>query len=86
MGSITLRQVTKTFGDVNVIPPLDLEINEGEFVVFVGPSGCGKSTLLRLIAGLEDVSSGTINIDGQDATQAAPAKRGLAMVFQSYAL
>ncbi|MEZ5591296.1 MAG: ABC transporter ATP-binding protein [Gammaproteobacteria bacterium] len=86
MGSITLRQVTKTFGDVTVIPPLDLEINEGEFVVFVGPSGCGKSTLLRLIAGLEDVSSGTIEIDGQDATQTSPAKRGLAMVFQSYAL
>ena len=86
MGSITLRQVTKSFGDVHVIPPLDLEINEGEFVVFVGPSGCGKSTLLRLIAGLEDVTSGIINIDGQDATQTPPAKRGLAMVFQSYAL
>ncbi len=86
MGSITLEQVTKSFGDVNVIPPLDLEINDGEFVVFVGPSGCGKSTLLRLIAGLEDVTSGTINIDGNDATALPPAKRGLAMVFQSYAL
>ncbi len=86
MGSITLDQVTKSFGDVNVIPPLDLEIHDGEFVVFVGPSGCGKSTLLRLIAGLEDVTSGTINIDGNNATALPPAKRGLAMVFQSYAL
>ncbi len=86
MGQISLSQVTKSFGDVNVIPPLDLEINEGEFVVFVGPSGCGKSTLLRLIAGLEDVTSGHIAIDGQDATDVPPAKRGLAMVFQSYAL
>ncbi len=86
MGRITLEKVTKSFGDLTVIPPLDLEINDGEFVVFVGPSGCGKSTLLRLIAGLEDVSSGTIAIDGQDATMIPPAKRGLAMVFQSYAL
>ncbi len=86
MGQITLKKVTKAFGDVEVIPPLDLEINDGEFVVFVGPSGCGKSTLLRLIAGLEDVSSGEIQIDGTDATMVPPAKRGLAMVFQSYAL
>ncbi|MCF4008333.1 ABC transporter ATP-binding protein [Rheinheimera sp. UJ63] len=86
MGSITLKQVTKNFGDVNVIRPLDLAIRDGEFIVFVGPSGCGKSTLLRMIAGLEDTSSGIIEIDGQDATQLAPAKRGLAMVFQSYAL
>ncbi len=86
MGQITLSGVTKRFGDVEVIPPLDLEIADGEFVVFVGPSGCGKSTLLRLIAGLEDVSGGTIAIDGHNATQAAPASRGLAMVFQSYAL
>jgi multiple sugar transport system ATP-binding protein len=86
MGSIVLKNVTKSFGETEVIPPLDLEIVEGEFVVFVGPSGCGKSTLLRLIAGLEDVTSGTIEIDGQDATMLAPAKRGLAMVFQSYAL
>ncbi|WP_299474998.1 ABC transporter ATP-binding protein [uncultured Roseibium sp.] len=86
MGRIQLRQVQKKFGDVEVIPPLDLEIDDGEFVVFVGPSGCGKSTLLRLIAGLEDTTSGIIEIDGEDATATAPAKRGLAMVFQSYAL
>ena len=86
MGSITLKQVTKNFDEVNVIKPLDLEIKDGEFIVFVGPSGCGKSTLLRMIAGLEDTTSGNIEIDGQDATHTPPAKRGLAMVFQSYAL
>ncbi|AZL58219.1 ABC transporter ATP-binding protein [Tabrizicola piscis] len=86
MGQITLHQVRKSFGEVDVIPGVDLEIKDGEFVVFVGPSGCGKSTLLRLIAGLEDTTSGTISIDGKDATALPPAKRGLAMVFQSYAL
>ncbi|WP_103255700.1 ABC transporter ATP-binding protein [Tabrizicola aquatica] len=86
MGKIQLRQVRKSFGDVHVIPGLDLDIEDGEFVVFVGPSGCGKSTLLRLIAGLEDTTSGVIEIDGKDATHLPPAKRGLAMVFQSYAL
>lgn len=86
MGSIKLEKVTKSFGDVEVIPPLDLTIKDGEFTVFVGPSGCGKSTLLRLIAGLEDVTSGQISIDGNNATNVPPAKRGLAMVFQSYAL
>jgi multiple sugar transport system ATP-binding protein len=86
MGRITLDKVAKSFGEVEVIPPLDLTIEDGEFVVFVGPSGCGKSTLLRLIAGLEDVTSGEIRIDGKDATAVPPAKRGLAMVFQSYAL
>ncbi|ETX29792.1 ABC transporter ATP-binding protein [Roseivivax isoporae] len=86
MGQITLDKVTKRFGEVEVIPPLDLEIGDGEFTVFVGPSGCGKSTLLRLIAGLEDVSGGQIRIDGRDATETPPARRGLAMVFQSYAL
>ena len=86
MGRIQLNQVTKSFGEVQVIPPLDLTIEEGEFAVFVGPSGCGKSTLLRLIAGLEDITSGHIEIDGKDATDVVPAKRGLAMVFQSYAL
>lgn len=86
MGRIVLDKVVKRFGDVEVIPSLDLTIEEGEFTVFVGPSGCGKSTLLRLIAGLEDVSDGQINIDGQDATALPPAQRRLAMVFQSYAL
>lgn len=86
MGKIALKHVTKSFGATEVIPPLDLDIEDGEFVVFVGPSGCGKSTLLRLIAGLEDVTSGMIEIDGNDATRVPPSKRGLAMVFQSYAL
>ncbi|MCB5203703.1 ABC transporter ATP-binding protein [Neorhizobium sp. T786] len=86
MGSITLNKVSKSFGEAKVIPSIDLEIVDGEFVVFVGPSGCGKSTLLRLIAGLEDVSGGKIMIDGKDVTDNAPAQRGLAMVFQSYAL
>ena len=86
MSHIHLKDVSKKFGDTEVIPPLNLEIKDGEFVVFVGPSGCGKSTLLRLIAGLEDVSSGRILINGEDATEVSPAKRKLAMVFQSYAL
>ena len=86
MGNIVLNKVTKSFGATTVIPGIDLEIKEGEFVVFVGPSGCGKSTLLRLIAGLEDTTTGHIVIDGRDVTDEAPAKRGLAMVFQSYAL
>ena len=86
MGQIQLNKVTKAFGNVQVIPPLDLRIEDGEFVVFVGPSGCGKSTLLRLIAGLEDVTDGHVMIDGTDATEIVPAKRRLAMVFQSYAL
>lgn len=86
MGKIQLSSVRKSFGDVDVIPGIDLTIENGEFVVFVGPSGCGKSTLLRLIAGLEDTTSGVIDIDGKDATNLPPGKRGLAMVFQSYAL
>ncbi|MCO6389621.1 ATP-binding cassette domain-containing protein [Aliihoeflea aestuarii] len=86
MGQITLDKVSKSFGSTDVIHAVDLEIEDGEFVVFVGPSGCGKSTLLRLIAGLEDVTSGRIMIDGTDATGLAPAKRRLSMVFQSYAL
>lgn len=86
MGRIVLENVTKKFGDVEVIPPLDLEIEDGEFAVFVGPSGCGKSTLLRLIAGLEETTSGRVIIDGEDMTEISPSKRGLAMVFQTYAL
>jgi multiple sugar transport system ATP-binding protein len=86
MGTIQLKKVNKSFGATTVIPGIDLSIENGEFVVFVGPSGCGKSTLLRLIAGLEDTTSGTIEIDGKEMTRTPPAKRGLAMVFQSYAL
>ena len=86
MGSIQLKSVNKAFGAVNVINGVDLDIKDGEFAVFVGPSGCGKSTLLRLIAGLEDVTAGQILIDGKDVTEVGPSKRGLAMVFQSYAL
>src|SRR5262245_1002592 len=85
-GRIRLKDVRKAFGDVVIIPSIDLDIEEGQFVVFVGPSGCGKSTLLRLIAGLEDATSGRIDIDGVDVTSLPPAKRGLSMVFQSYAL
>ena len=86
MGQIHLQSVTKSFGEVNVIPPLDLKINDGEFVVFVGPSGCGKSTLLRLVAGLEDITSGRMMFDGEEVNDLPPAERGIAMVFQSYAL
>ena len=86
MGRIVLDKVTKSFGETQVIPPLTLTIEEGEFAVFVGPSGCGKSTLLRMIAGLEDLTSGELHIDGKDMTAVSPSKRGLAMVFQSYAL
>jgi multiple sugar transport system ATP-binding protein len=86
MGTISLRNAHKAFGATVIIPGADLEIRDGEFVVFVGPSGCGKSTLLRMIAGLEDLTSGQILIDGKDMTDEAPSKRGLSMVFQSYAL
>ena len=86
MGAIGLRAVEKWFGDLQVIKGVDLDIDAGEFVVFVGPSGCGKSTLLRMIGGLEDTSRGAIEIDGRDVTDQPPAKRGLTMVFQSYAL
>ena len=81
-----LVDIQKSFGNVPVIHRIDLDITEGEFVVFVGPSGCGKSTLLRLIAGLEDVTDGMIRISGRDVTDLEPASRGIAMVFQSYAL
>jgi multiple sugar transport system ATP-binding protein len=86
MGTISLIKARKAFGDAVIIPGADLDITDGEFVVFVGPSGCGKSTLLRMIAGLEDLTSGAIHIDGKDMTKEAPSKRGLSMVFQSYAL
>ena len=83
---IELRGVRKSFGALTVVHGLDLTIEGGEFVVFVGPSGCGKSTLLRMIAGLEDVTEGDIFIAGRDVTELDPSKRGIAMVFQSYAL
>ncbi len=86
MGTISLKNARKVFGDTVIIPGANLDIKDGEFVVFVGPSGCGKSTLLRMIAGLEDLTSGAILIDGKDMTDEAPSKRGLSMVFQSYAL
>ncbi len=86
MGSVTLRGVRKLYGTFEAITGIDLQIGEGELAVFVGPSGCGKSTLLRMIAGLEDVDYGDILINGVDVTETAPAKRGVAMVFQNYAL
>ncbi len=86
MAHISLKGVRKMFGESVIIPGADLDINKGEFVVFVGPSGCGKSTLLRMIAGLEDTTSGQIIIDGRDVSDVGPSERGLAMVFQSYAL
>jgi len=86
MADVVLRNVRKSFGRVHVIHGVDLEIGDGEFIVFVGPSGCGKSTLLRLIAGLEDITSGDLFIGGERVNDLAPAKRGIAMVFQSYAL
>ena len=86
MGAISLQAIEKWFGTLQVIKGVDLEIADGEFVVFVGPSGCGKSTLLRMIGGLEETSRGDILIDGRNVTADPPAKRGLTMVFQSYAL
>lgn len=86
MASLELRNVNKFYGSLQVIHDLDLDISDGEFVVFVGPSGCGKSTLLRMIAGLEDISSGTIKIDSSVMNDVAPSKRGVSMVFQTYAL
>ena len=86
MTGLSLRDVKKSFGAVDVIHGVDLSIQSGEFVVFVGPSGCGKSTLLRLVAGLEETTSGLIEIGGEDVTHVDAADRGIAMVFQSYAL
>ncbi|CAH0342442.1 ABC transporter ATP-binding protein [Rhizobium sp. CECT 9324] len=86
MSSVQLKDIRKSFGALEIIKGIDLDIQPGEFVVFVGPSGCGKSTLLRMIAGLEDVTSGALTIGGKDVTYTDPSKRGIAMVFQSYAL
>jgi multiple sugar transport system ATP-binding protein len=86
MTALTLTNVCKSFGTVEVLKDINLTVEDGEFVVFVGPSGCGKSTLLRVIAGLEDATSGTVDIGGNVVNHIPPAKRGIAMVFQSYAL
>ncbi|NKQ89771.1 ABC transporter ATP-binding protein, partial [Rhizobium ruizarguesonis] len=86
MSGLELRNIVKNFGAVEVIRDVSLHVNDGEFVAFVGPSGCGKSTLLRLIAGLDKPTGGNIAIDGKDVTAISAADRGLAMVFQSYAL
>ncbi|VAW10836.1 Maltose/maltodextrin transport ATP-binding protein MalK [hydrothermal vent metagenome] len=86
MADLQLTKVAKSFGPVDVLHGIDLDIRSGEFIVFVGPSGCGKSTLLRVIAGLEDLTSGTLEIDGDVVNALSPSRRGIAMVFQSYAL
>ena len=86
MADVVLKNITKSFGDVDVIKGVDLEIKDGEFTVFVGPSGCGKSTLLRMIAGLEDISGGDMYIGDRRVNQIQPKDRGVAMVFQSYAI
>jgi len=86
MSGVTLQHVIKRYGDAQVIHGVDLTVEDGEFCVFVGPSGCGKSTLLRMVAGLEETSEGTIRIGARDVTRADPSERGVAMVFQTYAL
>jgi multiple sugar transport system ATP-binding protein len=86
MADVSLTTVTKDFGQTRILHQINLEIRDGEFMVFVGPSGCGKSTLLRVIAGLEDISSGELKIGGKIVNDVPPAERGIAMVFQSYAL
>ena len=86
MSELDLRGVSKSFGSVEVVRDINLNVDDGEFVVFVGPSGCGKSTLLRMIAGLEKVSAGIIRIGARDVTDLDPSERGVAMLFQSYAL
>ncbi|MFT5067004.1 MAG: multiple sugar transport system ATP-binding protein, partial [Reinekea sp.] len=86
MANVKLRDIRKSYGKVEVIKGVDIDIEDGEFVVFVGPSGCGKSTLLRMIAGLEDITDGTLEIDGARVNDLEPSKRGIAMVFQSYAI
>ena len=86
MAEVVLRNIKKSFGPVDIIKGVDIDINDKEFVVFVGPSGCGKSTLLRMIAGLESISDGELSIDGQRVNDLSPADRGIAMVFQTYAL
>ena len=86
MADVKLNNIKKSFGNVNILHGISLDIKHGEFVVLVGASGCGKSTLLRLIAGLEEITSGSLEISGREVNHIAPAQRGIAMVFQSYAL
>ncbi|MEH2155378.1 ABC transporter ATP-binding protein [Nostoc sp.] len=86
MSTVALRDIHKRYADTEVIKGIDLDVGDHEFVVFVGPSGCGKSTLLRMIAGLEEITSGKLLIDGEIVNDVPPDKRGLAMVFQTYAL
>ena len=86
MANLQFKALRKSFGDLEILHGIDLEIEDGEFIVFVGPSGCGKSTLLRCIAGLEEITSGELSIGGQPMNEVPPSKRGIAMVFQSYAL
>ena len=86
MADLKLTNVEKAYGEVKVLANINLDIKQGELIVFVGPSGCGKSTLLRMIAGLERITGGTLEIDGQVVNDVPPAQRGIAMVFQSYAL
>ena len=86
MADVRLVGGQKSFGDVHVLRDINLDVRDGEFMVFVGPSGCGKSTLLRMIAGLEEITGGTLSIGGKVVNDVPPAQRGIAMVFQSYAL
>ena len=86
MASLKLTDIEKAYGVTKVLKNINLEIEQGEFIVFVGPSGCGKSTLLRMIAGLESITGGDLQIDGQRMNEVPPSKRGIAMVFQTYAL
>src|SRR6187549_1554041 len=86
MADLILRDIKKAYGNLHILHGIDLDIKSGEFIVFVGPSGCGKSTLLRSIAGLEEITGGTLKIDGEVVNEVPPSKRGIAMVFQSYAL
>lgn len=86
MAHVVLSKVQKSFGNVEVIPPLDLSIDKGEFIVLVGPSGCGKTTTLRMIAGLEVMTGGQISIAGRNVSNVRPGERNCAMVFQNYAL
>ncbi|MEY3038174.1 MAG: sn-glycerol-3-phosphate transporter ATP-binding protein UgpC, partial [Pseudomonadota bacterium] len=86
MGSLLIENVTKSFGETQILKGINIDIKEGEFIILVGPSGCGKSTLMNIIAGLEDATSGKLELAGRDVTDVSPKDRDIAMVFQSYAL